>query len=72
MNKSVSKSKTKVLDDGKYDTLRNVESYICLGHAEIQHHRQKTKTMRLKKESLPDVQHSPSTATSSRILLERT
>ena len=67
-------SKTRVMMDN--DTpiyvintwIKNVESYNYLGQRYST--RDKTKTRRFKEESRPDGQHSPSTATSSRVTLE--
>ncbi|KAK2157678.1 hypothetical protein NP493_1860g00010 [Ridgeia piscesae] len=48
--------------------IENVESYIYLGQRYST--RDKNQDKRFKEESRPDGQHSPSTATSSRVTLE--
>ena len=70
----MNKSKTKVMME--HDTpvyvnnnqIENVESCISLGQRYST--REKKQTKRFKEESRPDGQHSPSTATSSKVILE--
>ncbi|KAK2188299.1 hypothetical protein NP493_136g00012 [Ridgeia piscesae] len=48
--------------------IENAESYICLGHK--YRTKDKNQDKEIKEKSRPDGQHSPSTATSSRVTLE--
>ena len=69
----MNKSETKVMmknDSSIYvnnTQIENVERHIYMGQRYST--RDKTKTRRFKEESRPDGQHSPSTATSSRVIL---
>ena len=67
------KSKTKVMMENKtsiyFNNIQteNIESYIYLGQ---RYSTREKKTRRFKEESWLDGQHSPNTATSSRVTLE--
>ena len=73
----MNKSKTKVVMENDTPVyvnttqIENVESYIYLGQRySARDNNNKNKIRRIKEESRQDGQHSPSTATSSRLALE--